>query len=126
MKVLPVFAAFSAATVCFTQTASGADLLSTKDDSESYRRHSAFLEDAQDFHVPLWTGFYLGAHIGSVDGNSDGTDQFEYSYDPTARNDFKLSGMLAGVQAGYMIETGGLVFGIEGAVGHGCRRAFDP
>lgn len=117
MKILPAFAAFSAATVCLAQTASGADLLSTKDDPDSYRRHSAFLEEAQGFLPPVWTGFYLGAHIGGVDGLSNVTDRFEYQYDPTARNDFKLSGTVAGVQAGYMIETGGLVVGIEGAIG---------
>lgn len=119
MKIMPAFAAFSAATMCLAQMASGTDLLSTKDDPDTYRRQSAFLEEAHSYLPPVWGGFYLGAHIGGVSGQSDVTDRFEYYYDPSATNDFKLSGTLAGVQAGYMIETtDGLVFGIEAAIGH--------
>ena len=118
MKILPAFAAFSAATMYLAQTASGADLLSTKDDPGPYRVPGAFLGEAQTFLPPVWSGFYIGAHVGGVSGLSDVTDSFEYHYDPTAKNDFKLSGTLAGVQAGYMVDTGGLVFGIEAALGH--------
>jgi outer membrane immunogenic protein len=119
MKILSAFAAFSAATMYLAQSASGADLLSAKDDPGSNRGHSAFLDEARTYLPPVWTGAYFGAHVGGLRGLSDVTDVFEYNYDPTATNDFKLSGTLAGVQAGYMIETGGgLVFGIEAAIGH--------
>lgn len=118
MKILPAFAAFSAATMYLAQTASGTDLLSTKDDPGTYRRHNVFLEEEPNWMPPVWSGFYFGAHIGGLNGLSDVTDTFEYNYDPTARNDFKLSGTFAGVQAGYLIENGGLVFGLEAELGH--------
>jgi outer membrane immunogenic protein len=118
MKILPAFAAFSAATMYRAQSASAADLLSAKDDTGSYRGTSAFLDEAAASLPPVWSGFYFGAHIGGASGLSDVTDVFEYTSDPTAKNDFKLSGTLAGLQAGYMIETGGVVFGIEAALGH--------
>lgn len=59
-----------------------------------------------------WTGAYVGASIGLGGGIStrdvNGLD-FTYSEDD-------LSGWVAGVQAGYNIQTGNLLLGLEGNI----------
>jgi outer membrane immunogenic protein len=51
-----------------------------------------------------WTGFYIGAHVGYGWGNHD-TELLDV--------DHKSNGVLGGVQAGYNLQNGNVVFGIE-------------
>ncbi|HRE20670.1 MAG TPA: porin family protein [Rhabdaerophilum sp.] len=51
-----------------------------------------------------WAGFYAGAHLGYGFGRSRTAD---------------ISGFLGGIQAGYNIQSGQMVYGIEGDLGYG-------
>lgn len=67
-----------------------------------------------------WTGFYVGGHLGAGradidvidrDGYNgiDGAGDFDYSTD---------TGLIGGVQAGYNLQSGNFVYGIEGELGY--------
>lgn len=68
-----------------------------------------------------WTGAYIGASVGYAKGTIDWTAQ---GYDAGTslgilayqEGSFDASGWLGGVQAGYNLQTGNLVFGLEGDV----------
>src|SRR5262245_44429264 len=77
-----------------------------------------------------WTGIYVGVHVGYGWGNKDfslpdieGQEFCQYHsghkkkcFDFTELNGFghDLSGFLGGVQAGFNIQSGAWVFGLEG------------
>lgn len=62
--------------------------------------------------VPIynWSGFYIGADVGSVWGSNNWYDRF----DGTFSTSFWTNGVLAGVHGGWNYQTGPLVFGVEG------------
>ena len=67
-------------------------------------------------YAPVWTGFYVGADIGGAWGNADikditgGVPPGPFSFSP--------SGVLAGGAAGYNLQSGNFVFGVEGDIGY--------
>ena len=63
-----------------------------------------------------WTGRYVGASIGVVESTS--TETFTYSGTPGLPGSIDLSGSgLAGtLDAGYNLQTGSVVFGLEGDI----------
>jgi outer membrane immunogenic protein len=79
------------------------------------------LKDAPD--VPLaapslmFSGFYVGGHIGGAWGDVDVTDTYTYVADPTVASSLETSGLMGGVQVGYNFRRGNIVFGIEGDLG---------
>jgi outer membrane immunogenic protein len=65
-----------------------------------------------------WTGFYIGAHGGGAlaDSSSIGSDD-AFDQGPTRLN-LAPRGFLGGAQAGYNVQAGWAVFGIEAEVGY--------
>src|SRR5262249_47054664 len=66
----------------------------------------------------VWTGFYAGFHGGWAWGNSKVTDTNNFGTagaGALTRNN--LDGGLVGLQLGYNVQSGPVVFGIEGDVG---------
>jgi outer membrane immunogenic protein len=78
-----------------------------------------------------WTGFYVGGHVGYGWGNKDfslpdiagqkfgdcsGSHQecFDFSKLASPALSHKLSGLLGGVQAGFNLQSGAFVYGVEG------------
>lgn len=78
-----------------------------------------------------WTGFYVGGHVGYGWGNKDfslpdiagqkfgdcsGSHQecFDFSKLGSPALSHKLSGLLGGVQAGFNLQSGAFVYGVEG------------
>src|SRR4051812_37919129 len=66
---------------------------------------------------PSWNGFYVGGNVGY----GWGTAASDYSVSiaglasvPLSSDSAKLRGVIAGGQLGYNIQTGNMVFGIEG------------
>jgi outer membrane immunogenic protein len=59
-----------------------------------------------------WTGFYLGANGGWAEGDS----RFNFEGAGLGRDRFDTSGFLAGGTAGYNVQLGHIVFGLEGDV----------
>ena len=65
--------------------------------------------------VANWSGFYIGTHAGI--GSADLNGQFDESsgrLDSTYITALSMSGLHAGVQAGYNWQFGGKIIGIEG------------
>lgn len=68
--------------------------------------------------VTLWTGPYVGAHLGGARGKADITDTYAYnSEDPVMGSKIGSTRFIGGVQLGYNRQTGHLVYGIEADVG---------
>ena len=59
-----------------------------------------------------WSGFYIGGHGGGLFGEKDWTDATFLP--PLSLGSHDVEGFLAGAQAGFNIQTGNFVFGIEG------------
>ena len=99
------FAAALAACVAVCGSASAADLS---------------FKDTPEFSAPplRWTGFYIGGHAGGGFGDTDVDDTFDYNGDPFASNSVDISGLIGGLQVGYNIQRGNLVFGIEADLGY--------
>ena len=68
--------------------------------------------------VPSWQGLYFGGHAGGVWGNAGLTDTYDYIGDPTSKNSIGSSGLIGGGQAGYNVQQGHIVFGLEGDIGY--------
>jgi outer membrane immunogenic protein len=78
--------------------------------------------------VPVftWTGFYLGAQLGYAWGNNDNNFALPGAYRLDAAGNLvpfndglnrgESDGFLAGVHAGYNLQLGGFVVGVEGDV----------
>jgi len=78
-------------------------------------------EPAAPVYMPFtWTGFYAGVHVGYAWGDEDDDldDQFEdrevVVEEPAAS--FDVDGFFGGVHAGYNVQFGAFVVGIEGDV----------
>lgn len=70
-------------------------------------------DDPVIYHSPtVWTGFYVGAHIGGAWGDSDfskgkdGGPKLDVSSDP--------EGVFGGAQLGYDVQKGQFIYGIVG------------
>lgn len=105
MKKVVVAAAF-AAFASASGIASAADLGSLKDIPE-YTSPAA-----------LWTGFYVGGHIGGAWGDVEVGDTYDYNGDPFKKSSFGTSGLISGIQIGYNHQRGNIVYGIEADFGY--------
>jgi outer membrane immunogenic protein len=79
------------------------------------------LKDAPEYTyspAALWSGLYIGGHIGGARGNTDITDTYAFnSKDPVLGSTIGKNGFVGGVQLGYNRQTGHLVYGIEADIG---------
>jgi outer membrane immunogenic protein len=78
------------------------------------------LKDTPEYYAPsdIWMGFYFGGHIGGVFGDTEVEDTFDYVGDPFARNNIDSTGLISGVQLGYNVQRGNVVFGVEADLGY--------
>lgn len=76
------------------------------------------LKDGPVSFLPLWQGFYLGGHLGGIWGNNGVNDNFTYVGDPTFNGNLGSAGFIGGAQAGYNVQRGHFVFGLEGDMGY--------
>jgi outer membrane immunogenic protein len=76
------------------------------------------LKDTPPDFSPIWPGFYFGAHAGGAWGDTGTHDTFTYVGDPTFNGSLGSMGFIGGAQAGYNIQRGRFVFGIEGDIGY--------
>jgi outer membrane immunogenic protein len=100
MKLLSTLIASSAMLAVMAASANAADL---------YVPQQPFVPEPMSFG---WTGGYVGAHVGYGWGNSDG----EITLGGAGAADADSEGWLAGVQAGYNHNLGGVVIGVEGDI----------
>lgn len=63
--------------------------------------------------VTLWAGPYVGVHIGGARGKTSIKDTFDYYGDPVVKSKVDSDGLVGGVHAGYNIQRGTLVYGLE-------------
>jgi outer membrane immunogenic protein len=68
--------------------------------------------------VMPWQGLYFGVHGGGAWGSAKVNDNFDYYGDPHMDGSAKSTDAIGGAQAGYNVQQGHLVFGIEGDVGY--------
>ena len=68
--------------------------------------------------VVPWQGLYFGGHAGGAWGNTNVHDKFDYSGDPEFNGSASSLGLIGGLQAGYNVQRGHAVFGLEGDVGY--------
>lgn len=66
----------------------------------------------------IWTGVYFGGHVGGAFGDTEVEDTFDYNGDPFARNNIDSKGVISGVQLGYNVQRGNIVFGVEADLGY--------
>lgn len=74
--------------------------------------------------VSAWSGFYLGVHGGGSIGEVTTTALSELANQSLIASARKIdrSGPMGGVQAGFALQSGALVYGIEGDLGFGGLR----
>src|SRR5215204_1269560 len=72
-----------------------------------------------------WTGFYVGGHVGGGWAQSFWTTS-DHSAGNSEFVDQDLSGWVGGGQAGYRLQSGSWVFGIEATLAAANIRASDP
>jgi outer membrane immunogenic protein len=68
--------------------------------------------------VMPWQGLYFGVHGGGAWGTAKVHDHFDYNGDPDMYGNAKSTSGIVGGQAGYNVQQGNLVFGIEGDIGY--------
>jgi outer membrane immunogenic protein len=77
-----------------------------------------YVPETPIYEIPvLWPGFYIGGHIGGAFGNVDVTDTYDYVGDPIKESSFRTPGLLTGIQVGYNLQNGNIVYGIEADLG---------
>ena len=64
---------------------------------------------AQAGPAPIWSGVYVGAHVGGAFGS----DEFSDPASPPALS-FDSGGVVGGIHAGYNVNAGSVILGIEG------------
>ncbi len=74
--------------------------------------------------VSSWSGFYLGVHGGGGMGDVTTTALSELASQSLIASARKMdrSGALGGVQAGFALQSGSIVYGVEGDLGFGAMR----
>ena len=105
-RVALVLAAGAAMLAPLSQLASAADL-----------GGSGGYKDTPYVAVP-WQGFYFGGHGGGAWGNTNVHDKFDYVGDPQHSFSGDSTSFIGGAQAGYNIQRGHVVFGLEGDIGY--------
>lgn len=80
------------------------------------RRDAAPVKD-QAAPVLSWTGFYLGGHAGGAWSKVNFNDSFTLAPNVTNSGRFSADGAIGGVQFGYNLQRGPLVYGIEADLG---------
>lgn len=83
------------------------------------------------FIVMPWQGLYFGGHLGGVWGNAGVTDEFNYAGDPLLKSSANGTGLMGGAQAGYNVQRGNIVLGVEGDIGYlglsgSSKASFSP
>jgi outer membrane immunogenic protein len=67
-----------------------------------------------------WTGAYFGGHVGygwaRFDGIFDNSELPDFPEDATYASDLEARGFVAGAQAGYNMQSGAMVYGVEADV----------
>ncbi len=76
------------------------------------------LKDTPYVAMPFWGGLYFGGHAGGAWGNTKVHDKFDYVGDPIYDFNANSTGFIGGAQAGYNIQRGHFVFGVEGDIGY--------
>ena len=69
-----------------------------------------------------WSGLYAGVNLGTNSGTNDWNGEYFLegnSTGPATTGSFDLDGTTAGLQAGYNMQSGNMVYGIEGDYGWG-------
>ena len=77
-----------------------------------------------DPYLPLWTGWYIGAHLGAISDRSrfgsflpapltPGGGVYCWALDCAFNQGQTATGLLGGIQLGYNFQTGALVYGVE-------------
>lgn len=74
--------------------------------------------------VSAWSGFYLGAHAGGALGAVSASALGEIVDQTFASSQVKLdrSGPMGGLQAGFALQSGAIVYGLETDIGFGAIR----
>lgn len=65
-----------------------------------------------------WQGLYFGVHGGGAWGSAKVHDQFIYNADPIFDGNGDSTGAIGGAQAGYNVQRGHFVFGVEADIGY--------
>ena len=68
--------------------------------------------------VMPWQGLYFGAHVGGASSSASVHDSFDYVGDPNFNSSGSSGGLIGGGQAGYNVQQGHMVFGVEGDIGY--------
>ncbi len=68
--------------------------------------------------VPMWGGFYFGAHAGAALTNTGVNDSFNYVGDPSFNGSLSNPSLMGGAQTGYNYQYGHFVFGLEADGGY--------
>ena len=68
--------------------------------------------------VPMWGGFYFGAHAGAALTNTGVNDSFNYVGDPSFNGSLSNPSLMGGAQTGYNYQYGRMVFGLEADAGY--------
>ena len=68
--------------------------------------------------VVPWQGLYFGAHAGGAESSAGVHDSFNYVGDPNFNSSGSSTGLIGGGQAGYNVQQGHMVFGVEGDIGY--------
>ena len=75
------------------------------------------LKDGPVYGANTWTGFYIGAHAGGVWGNASLKDDINDGVTP-GPFPYSAAGAFGGGTAGYNLQRGHLVFGVEADAGY--------
>jgi outer membrane immunogenic protein len=72
-------------------------------------------EYTRSFTLP---GFYIGGSLGAANTSVDIGDTYVYEADPFAANSFDTTGMISGVEIGYNVQSGKIVYGLSAGLGY--------
>src|SRR6516165_2595195 len=79
------------------------------------------MKDVAFVPPPLWTGLYIGAHVGGAWADLQTTDRFDIFGEVNPRFTDSVSGVIGGGQIGYNWQANnvfnGFVFGVEADFG---------
>jgi outer membrane immunogenic protein len=97
---------------------------------------AALAADPVQDYAHDWSGFYIGAHVGYGGANVSGvfdSEDFDpgdtFAADGAGPFDLDLDGFLGGGQIGYNLQSGSIVFGLEGDISFvdwSDKVSFDP
>lgn len=80
------------------------------------------LKDFPDYEIyppAMWSGFYIGGHVGGASTDTSVSDTYTYiNYDPHKTTDLGKTGLMSGVQVGYNVQKKTALYGIEADLGY--------